>query len=209
MSGLELPKIVPTEDPENMIDEVIEEEEEPPMPVVKEKEYVVPEEVFKKADEFEQHLAVPVVKKVRKKRTMTPEMLEKLALARQKANETRKKNKELRQKGEMKTPTQVKEDKKKEIEEKKRPVINNVTNEYKTIHNTLTSEEIERISQEATAKALLVYEEKRQQRKAEKKARLEEEKKKEEMQKTISLAMNGGMSFGGGGYRKKKNSIWG
>tara|TARA_A100000171_G_C2130407_1_gene146280 strand:- start:221 stop:847 length:627 start_codon:yes stop_codon:yes gene_type:complete len=208
MSGLELPKIVPKEDPENMIQEEIIEEEEPEMPVIKEKEYVVPEEVFKKAEEYEQHVNVPVVKKVRKKRTMTPEMLEKLAIARQKANETRKKNKELRKKGEMKTPTQVKEEKKKEIEEKKRPVINNVTNEYKTIHNTLTSEEIERISQEATAKALLVYEEKRQQRKAEKKAKLEEERKKEEMSKTINLALNGGMSFGGGGYKKKK-SIWG
>tara|TARA_Y100000593_G_scaffold90727_1_gene177809 strand:+ start:389 stop:1018 length:630 start_codon:yes stop_codon:yes gene_type:complete len=209
MSGLELPKIVPTDDPENMVEEEIIEEEEP-MPVIKEKEYVVPDEVFKKAEEYEQHLAVPVVKKVRKKRTMTPEMLEKLAVARQKANETRKKNKELRKKGELKTPTQVKEEKKKEIEEKKRPVINNVTNEYKTItnNNNLTSEEIERISQEATAKALLIYEQKRQERKAEKKARLELEQKQQEMNKTINLALNGGLNFSGGGY-KKKNSIWG
>jgi ABC-type methionine transport system ATPase subunit len=109
----------------------------------------------------------------------------------------------------MKTRTQLKEEKEKELEEKKRPVINNVTNEYKTINNNITHEDIEKISQEATAKALLVYEEKRQQRKAEKKARLEEQKKKEEMNKTINLAMVGGMIDFGGGYRKKKNSIFG
>ena len=204
---MELPKIVPSE--ENIVAEIEEVEEEPePMPVVQEKEYVVPDEVFKKAEEFEKEVAVPVVKKVRKKRTMTPEMLEKLAIARQKANEKRKQNKEARKKGEMLTPTQIKEEKKKEIEEKKRPVINNVTNEYKTINNNITHEDIEKISQEATAKALLVYEEARQKRKAEKKAKKEEEKKQQELNNTISLAMNGGMSFGGSSY-KKKSSIFG
>ena len=207
MSNLELPQIIPSEENiEEQIEDVVEEEV---LPVVKEKEYVVPDEVFKKAEEYQKHVDAPVVKKVRKKRTMTPEMLEKLAIARAKANETRKRNKELRQKGELPTPSQVKEEKKKEIEEKKRPVVNNITNEYKTINNTLTSDEIERISKEATAKALLVYEEQRQLRKAEKKKKLEEERKQEELKKTINLAMNGGMSFGGGGYKKKKNSIWG
>ena len=81
--------------------------------------------------------------------------------------------------------------------------------QYNTGLSQERCEEIERISQEATAKALLVYEEKRQQRKAEKKARLEEQKKQEEMNKTINLAMVGGMIDFGGGYRKKKNSIFG
>ena len=203
-----MPKIVASDEPIVSMDveDVIEEEPEP-IPVVQEKEYVVPDEVFKKAEEYEKVVDVPIVKKVRKKRTMTPQALEKLALARQKANETRKKNKELREKGEMKTPTQIKEDRKKEIEEKKRPVINNVTNEYKTITNNITQQDIQKISEEATAKALLVYEEQRQKRKAEKKAIKEEEKKKEEMNKTINLAMNGGMSFGAGGY-KKRSSIF-
>ena len=205
---MEMPKIVASDEPIVSMDveDVIEEEPEP-IPVVQEKEYVVPDEVFKKAEEYEKVVDVPIVKKVRKKRTMTPQALEKLALARQKANETRKKNKELREKGEMKTPTQIKEDRKKEIEEKKRPVINNVTNEYKTITNNITQQDIQKISEEATAKALLVYEEQRQKRKAEKKAIKEEEKKKEEMNKTINLAMNGGMSFGAGGY-KKRSSIF-
>jgi len=209
---MEMPKIVPSEEPNEVtmdVEDINDEEDEEPMPVVQEKEYVVPDEVFKKAEEYEKHVETPVVKKVKRTRTMTPQALEKLALARKKANETRKRNKELREKGEMKTRTQLKQEKEKELEEKKRPVINNVTNEYKTINNNITHEDIEKISQEATAKALLVYEEKRQQRKAEKKARLEEQKKKEEMNKTINLAMVGGMIDFGGGYKKKKNSIFG
>ena len=203
-----MPKIVPSEEPITMdVEDINDEEDEEPMPVIQEKEYVVPDEVFKKAEEYEKHVETPVVKKVKRTRTMTPQALEKLALARKKANETRKRNKELREKGEMKTRTQLKQEKEKELEEKKRPVINNVTNEYKTINNNITHEDIEKISQEATAKALLVYEEQRQKRKAEKKAKREEEKKQEEMNKTISLAMNGGMSFGGGGY-KKRSSIF-
>jgi len=209
---MEMPKIVPSEEPHEVtmdVEDINDEEDEEPMPVVQEKEYVVPDEVFKKAEEYEKHVETPVVKKVKRTSTMTPQALEKLALARKKANETRKRNKELREKGEMKTRTQLKQEKEKELEEKKRPVINNVTNEYKTINNNITHEDIEKISQEATAKALLVYEEKRQQRKAEKKARLEEQKKKEEMNKTINLAMVGGMIDFGGGYKKKKNSIFG
>ncbi len=208
---MELPKIVPSEESITMdVEDINDEEDEEPMPVVQEKEYVVPDEVFKKAEEYEKHVEpkAPVVKKVKRTRTMTPQALEKLALARQKANETRKKNKELREKGEMKTRTQLKQEKEKELEEKKRPVVNNVTNEYKTINNNITHEDIEKISKEATAKALLVYEEARQKRKAEKKAIKEAEKKQQELNKTINLAMNGGMSFGGSNY-KKRNSIFG
>ncbi len=208
---MELPKIVPSEESITMdVEDINDEEDDEPMPVVQEKEYVVPDEVFKKAEEYEKHVEpkAPVVKKVKRTRTMTPQALEKLALARQKANETRKKNKELREKGEMKTRTQLKQEKEKELEEKKRPVVNNVTNEYKTINNNITHEDIEKISKEATAKALLVYEEARQKRKAEKKAIKEAEKKQQELNKTINLAMNGGMSFGGSNY-KKRNSIFG
>ena len=206
---MEMPKIVPSEEPITMdVEDINDEEVDEPMPVVQEKEYVVPDEVFKKAEEYEKHVETPVVKKVKRTRTMTPQALEKLAIARKKANETRKKNKELREKGEMKTRTQLKQEKEKELEEKKRPVINNVTNEYKTINNNITHEDIEKISKEATAKALLVYEEQRQKRKAEKKAIKEAEKKQQELNKTINLAMNGGMSFGGSNY-KKRNSIFG
>lgn len=208
---MELPKIVPSEESHEVtmdVEDINDEEDDEPMPVVQEKEYVVPDEVFKKAEEYEKHVETPVVKKVKRTRTMTPQALEKLAIARKKANETRKRNKELREKGEMKTRTQLKQEKEKELEEKKRPVINNVTNEYKTINNNITHEDIQKISEEATAKALLVYEEQRQKRKAEKKAIKEAEKKQQELNKTINLAMNGGMSFGGSNY-KKRNSIFG
>ena len=67
---------------------------------VVEKELIPPQEIFKDI--------IPVIKKPKRTRKMTPEALEKLALARAKGNETRKRNKELRMKGDMPTPTQKK-----------------------------------------------------------------------------------------------------
>ena len=100
-------------------DEKVQFEEEEAITGIKEKEYIVPDDVFKKAEEFEkivEPLPVPVIKKTKRTRKMTPEALEKLAKAREKANETRRRNKELRMKGKLKTPTQIKEDKKKDAQ---------------------------------------------------------------------------------------------
>ena len=160
--------------------------EDEKMPDIKEKEYIVPEEVFKKAEEYTE---APVIKKVRKKRTMTPEALEKLAKAREKANETRRKNKELRLKGEKKYPTQVKQDKVKEQQELKRPVVNNITHETKNITNNITHEDIERISVEATKKTLIEYEMIRKKRKEEKKIKKEEDNRKLKITNQINRAM--------------------
>jgi hypothetical protein len=120
---------------------------------------------------------------------MTPEALEKLAKAREKANETRRKNKELRLKGEKKYPTQVKEDKVKEQQELKRPVVNNITHETKNITNNITHEDIERISVEATKKTLIEYEMIRKKRKEEKKIKKEEENRKLKITNQINRAM--------------------
>jgi len=198
-----MPKIVP------QIVETIEETEEiEPMAIIKEKEYVVPEQVFSQVPVQQQ--PAPVVKKVRKKRTMTPEMLEKLAVARAKANEKRKANKEARLKGEMKTPSQVKQEQLEIQEEKKRPVVNNVTNEYKTINNNITPEDIQKIALEtsakATAQALYEYEKIRKERKEEKKAKKEQEAKLQERQNTIKKSMIGGYQ---GSYKPPKKSIYG
>jgi len=195
-----MPKIIA------QVTETIEEiEEEQPLEIVQEKKYIVPEQVFSQVQQ-----PAPIVKKVRKKRTMTPEMLEKLAVARAKANEKRKANKEARLKGEMKTPTQVKQEQQEILEEKKRPVVNNVTNEYKTINNNITQEDIQKIALEtsakATAEALFQYEEIRKQRKNEKKEKKEQEAKLLERQKTIHRSIIGGYS---GDYKKPRKSIYG
>ena len=178
------------------INDAVEEfNDEETMPVIKEKEYVVPEDVFKKAEEFEKivdpqpSLPVPVVKKTKRTRKMTPEALEKLAKAREKANETRRRNKELRMKGQMKTPTQIKEDKKKEIIEQKRPVVNNIVHETKNITNNITEEDIARISTEATRKTLLEYEIIRKERKEAKKKKKEEEQYKLAITNKINTAL--------------------
>jgi len=199
---MEMPKIIA------QVTETIEEfEEDQPLEIVQEKQYIVPEQVFSQVPVQQ---PAPVVKKVRKKRTMTPEMLEKLAVARAKANEKRKANKEARLKGEMKTPTQVKQEQKEIQEEKKRPVVNNVTNEYKTINNNITQEDIQKIALEtsakATAQALYEYEKIRKERKEEKKIKKEQEAKLVERQNTIKKSIIGGYS---GDYKKPKKSIYG
>tara|TARA_R110001592_G_scaffold89627_3_gene263453 strand:- start:951 stop:1544 length:594 start_codon:yes stop_codon:yes gene_type:complete len=197
---MEMPKIIA------QVTETIEEiEEEQPLEIVQEKQYIVPEQVFSNVQQ-----PAPIVKKVRKKRTMTPEMLEKLAVARAKANEKRKANKEARLKGEMKTPTQVKQEQKEIQEEKKRPVVNNVTNEYKTINNNITQEDIQKIALEtsakATAQALYEYEKIRKERKEEKKIKKEQEAKLQERQNTIKKSIIGGYA---GDYKSNKKSIYG
>ncbi len=85
--------------------------EELPEPV--KKEPIPTKDIFKDAP-------APIIAKPKKKRTMTPLMLEKLALSRAKGNETRRKNKEARLKGEMPTPTEKKKIIKEQEEEKKR-----------------------------------------------------------------------------------------
>jgi len=199
---MEMPKVVP-----QIVQTIEETEEEEPIEIIKEKEYIVPEQVFSQVPVQQ---PAPVVKKVRKKRTMTPEMLEKLAVARAKANEKRKANKEARLKGEMKTPTQVKQEQIEIQEEKKRPVVNNVTNEYKTINNNITPEDIQKIALEtsakATAEALYQYEEIRKARKQEKKEKKEQEAKLIERQNTIKKSIIGGYS---GDFKKPRKSIYG
>lgn len=192
-------------------DEVIEaEEEEEP---VQTKEYVKPEEVFKKPKKFKKppqkppepepeeeeppkkdvHPIIPALQKVRnqprKKRVMTPEMLEKLAKAREKAAETRKRNAELKRNGQPlpKTKKQLRKEKlEKEIHDL-RP-INNV---YKTenITNHFTEEDIARISAIGTKKALEKYEEDRQAKKAEKRRKKEEEEAERLFKEKISRAV--------------------
>jgi hypothetical protein len=171
-------------------DQPIEEHEpEPVLPEITEKEQIQVDEVFKKA----QDLPAPVLKKVKRTRTMTPEAKEKLAQARAKALETRRKNAQLRKEGKMPTKKQIKQETIKQEEEKRRPVINN--NNYETNHitNNFTEEDIIRIASEssakATQKALDGYEQVRKQRKAEKQAKREADNQKTIVKQKINSAL--------------------
>tara|TARA_R110000737_G_scaffold68001_1_gene96087 strand:+ start:529 stop:1143 length:615 start_codon:yes stop_codon:yes gene_type:complete len=166
-----------------------EEEEEPieqlPEPI--KKEPIPTEDIFKDAP-------APVIAKPKKKRTMTPLMLEKLALSRAKGNETRRKNKEARLKGEMPTPTQKKKIVKEQEEEKKRPVVNNIVHETKNITNNITHEDIEKIVNQSTKKTLEEYDTVRKQRKAQKQIVKHKEIEQEKVKKTILAAQ--GYAYG-------------
>ena len=166
-----------------------EEEEEPieqlPEPI--KKEPIPTEDIFKDAP-------APVIAKPKKKRTMTPLMLEKLALSRAKGNETRRKNKEARLKGEMPTPTQKKKIVKEQEEEKKRPVVNNIVHETKNITNNITHEDIEKIVNQSTKKTLEEYDTVRKQRKAAKQIVKHKEIEQEKVKKTILAAQ--GYAYG-------------
>ena len=190
-----LPEVVdevdPVETPDIDLDngDNNEEEEESieqlPEPI--KKEPIPTEDIFKDA-------RAPVIAKPKKKRTMTPLMLEKLALSRAKGNETRRKNKEARLKGEMPTPTQKKKIVKEQEEEKKRPVVNNIVHETKNITNNITHEDIEKIVNQSTKKTLEEYETVRKQRKAQKQIVKHKEIEQEKVKKTILAAQ--GYAYG-------------
>lgn len=144
------------------------------------------DEVFKKTEISE---SVPVIKKPKRTRTMTPLALEKLAIARAKGLETRKKNKELREQGKMPTPTEKKAKVKADEVEASRPVVNNVVHETKNITNNITHDDIMKISKQATQEAMTEYEDKRQIRKALKKKKYEEDNHKKIVKDKINSAL--------------------
>jgi len=172
-------------------DQPIEEPEDEPevLPEITEKEQIQVDEVFKKAED----LPPPIIKKVKRTRTMSAEAKEKLAIARAKALETRKKNAQLRKEGKIPTKKQIKENTIKEEEEKRRPVINNNTYETKHITNNFTEDDIKRIAMEssaiATQQALDGYEAVRKARKEEKKKKREEEQHRTIVKQKINTAL--------------------
>tara|TARA_R100001086_G_scaffold221435_1_gene138637 strand:+ start:5396 stop:6034 length:639 start_codon:yes stop_codon:yes gene_type:complete len=185
--------ILPEEVPKLKIDkdEVFANEPDPPTPP----KTLRPEPVPIVAD-------TPVVKKPKRKRQMTPEALEKLAKAREKAMETRRKNAALRKEGKMKMPKQIKEDKIKEEKEAMRPVVNNITHETKNITNNITEDDIRKIALETSAKAtqsaLDGYEKVRKARKEEKRKAKEKELEKQKIHNTIKKAQ--GKALGQDGF---------
>ena len=182
---VEIPDIDLDNGDNNEEEEDTEGAEQLPEPI--KKEPIPTEDIFKDAP-------APVIAKPKKKRTMTPLMLEKLALSIAKGNETRRKNKEARLKGEMPTPTQKKKIVKEQEEEKKRPVVNNIVHETKNITNNITHEDIEKIVNQSTKKTLEEYDTVRKQRKAAKQIVKHKEIEQEKVKKKILAAQ--GYAYG-------------
>eukprot|EP01047_Picozoa_sp_COSAG01_P046090 COSAG01_NODE_4297_length_5164_cov_5.625469_2_plen_197_part_00 len=188
-----MPEVVIESDTEEEIEPEIEPEPEPePLP---EKVQIDVDDVFKKSEILEN---APTIKKPKRTRTMTPEALEKLAIARAKGLETRRRNKELRQKGEIPTPTQKKDEKKKQEMEAKRPVVNNVVHKTENITNNITHDDIIKITKKASQEALEEYEVKRKARKQAKKVKFEEENQKTIVKNKINSAL--GHKYGQEGF---------
>ena len=183
--------------PDVIVPEPLEDDDDDePLPVIEPKLFLTEEDVFSKHNEIT-HM-VPVVKKVRKRRTMTEESLAKLAIARQKAQETRKRNAELRKEGKMKTKKDIIKDNKLQEIENRRPVVNNVVHKTENITNNITHEDIMKIATETTSQALLSYENERKIKKAEKKKKYEEEHAKQIIKKTLMVAT--GRTIGSPGF---------
>jgi len=151
-------------------------------------------------DELEEDIP-PKVKKVKEpknKRVMSEEHKKKLAVARAKGLEARKRNAQLRkkakeeEKAEIELVKQVKHKRvqklKKELEEEDKPVEKKVEviEKEKIIEKGYTEEQL----QSAIAKALYVEEEKRQVRKAEKKKKKAEEEQQAKIFNTVSKAVS-------------------
>ena len=125
-----------------------------------EKIKIHPDEVFKKKakkapiinrETVEEEEIVPELTKVkgtaRRKRTMTPEALEKLKLARVKALETRRKNKELKEAGKVEEiPLSKAKTKKQQIEQETLDKIKPIQNITNNVTNNITHDDIIRIS---------------------------------------------------------------
>jgi len=187
--------------PEVVIDSDTEEEQEVEMNIepepepLPEKVQIDVDDVFKKSQLLDD---APIIKKPKRTRTMSEDALNKLSIARAKGLETRRRNKELRQKGEMPTPTQKKDEKKKEEMEAKRPIVKNIVNKTENITNNITHDDIIKITKKASQEALEEYEVKRKARKEAKKVKFQEDNQKTIVKNKINSAL--GHKYGSEGF---------
>tara|TARA_R110000824_G_scaffold387325_1_gene582567 strand:+ start:906 stop:1508 length:603 start_codon:yes stop_codon:yes gene_type:complete len=178
----------------DFVDEILDEEPMEEVPESSDDEVldIQPKEIIPTETIFNKPKVHPVKKEKKPRKPMTEDHKEKLKIARVKALETRRKNAELRKQGQMKKPSEIKEDKIKEQKELERPIIN------KTINNTtnITKDDIEEI----TSKAIQNYDIQRKERKAKKK---EDNALAIEQQKVHQIINNAtGYKYGQDGYFK-------
>ncbi len=163
-------------------------EDQEPQEEVEEPVEVIPKPVIPQKEIFKnKNTNNPLeVEKVKKpKRQISDKQRENLRIAREKALEKRRANAKARKEGTM--PTK----KEQEIIDKK-PVVNNIVHEHKTINNNFTREDIESMAMnaasKASAKALEEYETVRKYRKEEKKKKQAEQAERQKIKDTIQKA---------------------
>ena len=180
-------------------DEVVnenEEEEEEEVVEIKEKEKLNPEDVFKpKQQRIPKRETAPVVYKT--KRPITEKQKEHLAKARQVAKEKRERNKKLREEGKQAELTQ-KEKREQKVAERVAKKIPQTVNNTTTINQTITEEEIVKLTKKATAEALEKYDLERKARKAEKQEKLKQQNQTKNIQMKIARAT--GRKYGEEGF---------
>tara|TARA_R110002096_G_scaffold12690_12_gene45411 strand:- start:1263 stop:1928 length:666 start_codon:yes stop_codon:yes gene_type:complete len=145
------------------------------------------EPLYRKEDIFVKHNQPDPVKPPKKKRVLTEEHKAKLAVARVKAMETRKRNseekkriKELEKKAKQKKTKELED----YVDDKPPPVVAKVQEKIIEREPTITKKDIE----EAQLDAIMKYEALRKQRKKKKQEDAEEQKKKDETLNAIRRA---------------------
>ena len=103
----------------DFVDEILDEEPMEEVPESSDDEVldIQPKEIIPTETIFNKPKVHPVKKEKKPRKPMTEDHKEKLKIARVKALETRRKNAELRKQGQMKKPSEIKEDKIKEQKE--------------------------------------------------------------------------------------------
>ena len=163
---------------------------------IEEKEKLNPNDVFKpKQQRIPERDTVPVVYKT--KRPITEKQKEHLAKARQVAKEKRERNKQLREEGKQAEQTQ-KEKREQKVAERVAKKIPQTVNNTTTINQTITEEEIVKLTKKATAEALAKYDLERKARKADKQEKLQKQNQTKDIQMKIARAT--GRKYGDDGF---------
>ena len=163
---------------------------------IEEKEKLNPNDVFKpKQQRIPERDTVPVVYKT--KRPITEKQKEHLAKARQVAKEKRERNKQLREEGKQAEQTQ-KEKREQKVAERVAKKIPQTVNNTTTINQTITEEEIVKLTKKATAEALAKYDLERKARKADKQEKLQKQNQTKDIQMKIARAT--GRKYGDNGF---------
>ena len=200
MSKVEETEVNPDEplDFKNTDEQVNENEDEKEEEVleIEEKEKLNPNDVFKpKQQRIPERETVPVVYKT--KRPITEKQKEHLAKARQVAKEKRERNKQLREEGKQAEQTQ-KEKREQKVAERVAKKIPQTVNNTTTINQTITEEEIVKLTKKATAEALAKYDLERKARKADKQEKLQKQNQTKDIQMKIARAT--GRKYGDDGF---------
>ena len=181
-----------TDEQVNELEDEIEEE----VLEIEEKEKLNPNDVFKpKQQRIPERDTVPVVYKT--KRPITEKQKEHLAKARQVAKEKRERNKQLREEGKQAEQTQ-KEKREQKVAERVAKKIPQTVNNTTTINQTITEEEIVKLTKKATAEALAKYDLERKARKADKQEKLQKQNQTKDIQMKIARAT--GRKYGDNGF---------